>query len=214
MWNWFINLEISTNGHVITVICIHLAFKIRGMSTNIKLWVAHTPLYRLLCKWWLKLQRDCQFFFSLTALRRGYPKIFMDFGFNIKSNTKTIKIFICPLLNVYNRARQRTCYNYTKSAGSSLWTSVAHALSLSKQSHSLWIQPKWICRRVRHLQQDGTFTPGSSERMEKGKIPRVSSKPWFLLFSTGLVETDRRIISLRSHSGMKRQIFKFTFIDC
>lgn len=41
----------------------------------------------------------------------------MGFGFNIKSNTKAIKIFICLLLNVCNGARQLTCYNYLKSVG-------------------------------------------------------------------------------------------------
>lgn len=143
MWNRFVNLEISTNGHVISVICIHLPFKIRGMSTAVGFRVAHIPLYRLLCNWQLELQRNWQFFFSLTALSIWCPKIFVGFGFNIKSNSKAIKIFICPLLNVCNGARDLTCYNY--------WKSV-YKLSVDyqgtdfeppkKQCYSLWIQPK------------------------------------------------------------------------
>ena len=41
----------------------------------------------------------------MTALSIWFPKIFTDFGFNIKSITKAIKVFIFPLLSVCSGAR-------------------------------------------------------------------------------------------------------------
>lgn len=45
------------------------------------------------------------FIFFLIVFSIWYLKIFMDFGFNIKSNIKVIKIFICLLLDICDGGR-------------------------------------------------------------------------------------------------------------
>lgn len=138
----------------------------------------------------------------------------MGFGFNIKSNTKAIKIFICLLLNVCNGARQLTCYNYLKSVGKQSVNQYGPCFRPFKATSFFVniIKGDLLKRSASPARLDSQLWQQFKHREGKDTQSFIKVLIFVFLYKLSQRQTGK-LFNMYHTAGEERQIFKFTSID-